>query len=169
MKVGDNCFFFCKRCGRIIWELPSETKCTCDICKSNMERIPEKYSKMFWDKDPNWEEELREECVKTSSEFDPELFERRPAIQKHNNEEYERSQAIGRAIMAGADPKQALKAGSHMQDPHGEIPLHKCPYCGSLRVRKISTGRRLFSVGLFGLGSSKIGKQWHCNECNSDF
>ena len=72
-------------------------------------------------------------------------------------------------IMAGVDPKQALKAGSQIQNPQREIPLPKCPYCGSLKVRKISTGKRLFSVGLFGLGSSKIGKQWHCNECNSDF
>lgn len=169
MGEKKNYFFFCKRCGRIIWKLPSETKCTCDICKSVMERIPYKYVEKIAEKDPNWENELREECVKTSPEFDPDLFERRPAIQKHNNEEYERSQAIGQAIMAGADSKQALKAGSQIQNPQGEIPLPKCPYCGSLKVRKISTGKRLFSVGLFGLGSSKIGKQWHCNSCDSDF
>lgn len=45
----------------------------------------------------------------------------------------------------------------------------KCPYCKSTNVAKISTAGRIVSVGLFGLGSKKIGKQWHCNNCKSDF
>lgn len=45
----------------------------------------------------------------------------------------------------------------------------KCPYCNATDVSKISTAGRVVSVGLFGLGSSKIGKQWHCKKCGSDF
>lgn len=45
----------------------------------------------------------------------------------------------------------------------------KCPYCSSTSVTKISTANRVVSTGLFGLGSKKIGKQWHCNQCKSDF
>lgn len=45
----------------------------------------------------------------------------------------------------------------------------QCPYCGSNYTKKISVGRRLFSVGTFGLASGKVGKQWHCNNCKSDF
>ena len=45
----------------------------------------------------------------------------------------------------------------------------KCPTCGSTNIKKISTANRIVSTGLFGLASSKIGKQWHCNNCNSDF
>ncbi len=48
-------------------------------------------------------------------------------------------------------------------------PRIKCPYCKSINTRKVGTLSRSFSIGLFGLGSSKIGKQWHCNECGSDF
>lgn len=44
-----------------------------------------------------------------------------------------------------------------------------CKYCGSYLVKEISSVSRLFSVGLFGLASSKVGKQWHCNSCGSDF
>ena len=44
-----------------------------------------------------------------------------------------------------------------------------CPYCNSSNTRKISTGSRLLSTGFFGLGSSKIGKNYHCNNCGSDF
>lgn len=45
----------------------------------------------------------------------------------------------------------------------------KCPYCQSEDVKKITTAGRAVSVGFFGLASQKIGKQWHCNKCKSDF
>lgn len=45
----------------------------------------------------------------------------------------------------------------------------KCPYCNSTRVKKLSTMGRFASFSMWGLASSKIGKQWHCNNCNSDF
>ena len=44
-----------------------------------------------------------------------------------------------------------------------------CPYCKSSNTKKISAAGRMFSAGLFGFGSKKIGKQWHCNGCGSDF
>lgn len=48
-------------------------------------------------------------------------------------------------------------------------PTITCPYCKSTNTKKISSVSRMFSGGLFGLGSKKIGKQWHCNSCGSDF
>ncbi len=44
-----------------------------------------------------------------------------------------------------------------------------CPYCKSTNTSKIGALKRSTSFGLFGFGSSKIGKQWHCNSCSSDF
>lgn len=44
-----------------------------------------------------------------------------------------------------------------------------CPYCNSSNVTKIGTVNRTISVGMFGLASKKIGKQWHCDKCKSDF
>lgn len=44
-----------------------------------------------------------------------------------------------------------------------------CPYCQSTNLSKISTGSRMFSTMMFGFGSKKLGKQWHCNNCKSDF
>ena len=40
-----------------------------------------------------------------------------------------------------------------------------CPNCKSIRIKKISTTRRLFSVGFWGLGSDKIGKTYECLNC----
>lgn len=45
----------------------------------------------------------------------------------------------------------------------------KCPYCNSNNVKKITTVNRAVSTGMVGIASSKIGKQWHCNNCKSDF
>ena len=44
-----------------------------------------------------------------------------------------------------------------------------CPYCKSTNTKKIGILGRSISFELFGFGSSKVGKQWHCNNCNSDF
>lgn len=44
-----------------------------------------------------------------------------------------------------------------------------CPYCKSTNTEKISTVSRAVSVSLVGVASSKLGKQWHCKNCNSNF
>ena len=42
-----------------------------------------------------------------------------------------------------------------------------CPTCGSTNVRPISTLNRAVSIGVFGLFSSKIGKNYECLNCKS--
>ena len=44
-----------------------------------------------------------------------------------------------------------------------------CPYCHSTDTEKIGTVSRAVSISLVGAASSKLGKQWHCNNCKSDF
>lgn len=48
-------------------------------------------------------------------------------------------------------------------------PHVECPYCKSTNTEKISTVSRAVSVSLVGAASGKIGKQWHCKNCNSNF
>ena len=46
----------------------------------------------------------------------------------------------------------------------------ECPYCHSKNTKKISGFSKAGSVALFGLfARGKVGKQWHCNQCTSDF
>jgi hypothetical protein len=45
----------------------------------------------------------------------------------------------------------------------------ECPYCHGHSCKKISAVGRMVSTSILGLGSSKIGKQWHCNKCGSNF
>lgn len=41
----------------------------------------------------------------------------------------------------------------------------KCPLCGSKNLVKISTADRVVSVGMVGVASGKIGKQYKCKNC----
>lgn len=48
--------------------------------------------------------------------------------------------------------------------------LIRCPYCNSYKVQKISTMSKIGSVALFGVFAvGKVAKEWHCNDCKSDF
>ena len=42
-----------------------------------------------------------------------------------------------------------------------------CPTCGSTNIKHISTLNRTVSIGVFGLFSSKIGKNYECLNCKS--
>lgn len=65
-------------------------------------------------------------------------------------------------VLPDPDPIREAKAAESMRKV-------TCPYCGSVNVKKVSTISRMASVGFFGLSSKKVGKQWHCNNCKSDF
>ena len=54
-------------------------------------------------------------------------------------------------------------------DPPEPVCVPKCLICGSTNVKKISGASRVASIGFWGIFSKKIGKQWHCNNCGSDF
>lgn len=45
----------------------------------------------------------------------------------------------------------------------------RCPYCNSTNVKKISGLSKFSNIAIFGLLSNKINKQWHCNDCKSNF
>lgn len=45
----------------------------------------------------------------------------------------------------------------------------QCPYCKSWDTEAISTASRVASVAMVGVASGKIGKEWHCNKCGSNF
>lgn len=49
------------------------------------------------------------------------------------------------------------------------LPQATCPYCHSTNTKKIGAGSRVKSTLMFGIFSKKNGKEWHCNECGSDF
>lgn len=100
-----------------------------------------------------------EECIKSSPEFDENLFNNRDRIKAQKSAEYERDMAIGDAIRQGADVKTAFRNGGQN--------MPKCPTCGSLNVEKISTGKKIFGGAMFGLFSSDVRNTMHCKNCGA--
>lgn len=148
---------YCKRCGRVVERNPEDKKpgdrnYKCDYCNSDVYPVPEKYWLDGMDFLITNEQEalLREELVKTSPEFDEALFNRRGPAMAAIQAESDRAWACVQEIQAG---KNSIS----------------CTYCGSTNVSKIGFFDRLGSTELWGLGSDKIGKQFHCNNCGANF
>lgn len=56
------------------------------------------------------------------------------------------------------------------QENSGNKPVVECPYCHSLDTKKITATSKAIHTAVFGIFSlSRNSKQWHCNQCNSDF
>lgn len=55
----------------------------------------------------------------------------------------------------------------NIQDSNANIP--KCPTCDSPNIKKISGLSKASSVALWGIFSRKVHKQWHCNNCGSEW
>ena len=85
-------------------------------------------------------------------------------IKRHNDMEliadnfYEFEQKMQKRNRANTKYQLAVEAAMNA------IP-HKCPVCGSTDTTRISENSRAFSVAVFGLASSKIGKQYECKSC----
>lgn len=150
--------FYCERCGRIAQESYGFNEQICDCCKNIMLPVPKKYlhDKLdFMIKDKESKDLLREELVKTSPEFDQYLFDHRDEILSRKHAAFQAAMAHGKAVAEGKDKGNSYGIS--------------CPYCKATNVKKISMTSRVVSTGLFGFGSKKIGKQWHCTHCGSDF
>ncbi len=148
-------FYYCERCGRICRN--DVNKGSCDCCGSEAYHlVPEKY----WDEGEIFMREeqkelLWEELVKTSPVFDEDLFNRRDDI-------------ITSQVNSWIEASNRVDAFVEGRDKGNRFGI-ECPYCHATNVRKVSLAGRAVSAGIFGLGSKKIGKQWHCNKCGSDF
>lgn len=70
-------------------------------------------------------------------------------------------------IKDAAIKAKVMEANIKAEEKAKEILEHpQCPMCGSRNTQKISTMNRTISVGVAGLASSKIGKQYECRRCN---
>jgi hypothetical protein len=63
-------------------------------------------------------------------------------------------------------PQQIATANAQAQEWLNKV---HCPYCNSTNCKKISGVSKATSVAMFGIFLQKVKKQWHCNNCRSDF
>lgn len=145
--------YYCKKCGRIMFLFDSWER-ICDCCKSDVYPVPEQYLSSELSINEDLKENFVNDYIKNSSEFDQNLFDsREEKAKQHANdfEKYNTTLVHGKAILEEKSRRVA------------------CTYCGSTNVKKISLLNRAISAELWGLGSKKIGKQFHCNNCGADF
>ncbi len=144
------CVRYCKRCGSVAFAHKSEV---CYYCKSITLPVPEKY----WLNGIEYLISLEskklvlEELVKTSPEFDQQLYEKRLIDDK-----------MVESVISQID--FSSKSGSAVKT------AVECPYCHSTNVKKISGVSKAAHTALFGIFSiGRNSKNFYCNNCKSDF
>ena len=145
-NLNSSVLDLCPKCGKFY----SSKEHFCPDCGTKMidcHLTEEDYSEMVIDslRRKQWRQQMREKYVVGSPEFDAVLYNKRLQEEKAEADYY------------ASIPRRPSE------------PEITCPYCKSTNTKKIGVISRSVSVGLFGLGSKKINRQWHCNNCGSDF
>lgn len=152
--------YYCPKCGQCHFiTYGNDEKCL--VCKSKMLETPHEYCltrKNFGIKCEEFEQNqqrLMDEIISKSPQFDKNLYDNRKSILDQQYQQQQDAITHGKAIWEGRDKGNEFGV--------------ECPYCHATNIRKISVTSRVASTLMFGLGSKKIGKQWHCDKCGSDF
>lgn len=154
---GFLMLYYCKKCGRIIFLFDSWEK-VCDCCKVDVYPVPEQYLSSEFSINEDLKENFVNEYIKSSSEFDQHLYEKREnnAIQHADDfVKYNLALEHGKSVLEGRDKGNQFGV--------------ECPYCHSKDTKKITTTSKVVNTAVWGIFGTKRHKQWHCNNCNSDF
>lgn len=131
----------CKNCGWLTGWFSKDFD-PCPVCGHDMVATDLK-DEVYWHMTPEQKDEYRKSFL-GENQISPEMTQKRIEYEiKRHEEIYEKTSKT--------------------------TPTVKCPYCQSTNTKKIGAGGRLLSTLTFGIASGKMGKQWHCNNCKSDF
>lgn len=138
----------------------------------------EKYKEIIKERKDNWSRShtatIRNNVDKIYSSFNSEFFSwysdylREQANPGILEREYKEWEAKNKALQAAHDARKRQEQQQLQQDLADGTRVI-CPYCKSADTKKLTALNRAVSVSLVGAASGKIGKQWHCNHCGSDF
>lgn len=138
-------FYYCKKCARVrdIWSF--ETNIQCETCHVDMISTGIDATQYHQEARDVEKKRIAEEFARKNPEYDPAL-------------EAERKKK---------DAEIWLATCSTHAVTNQYVP--KCPTCGSPKIHKISTASKVASVALVGIFSRKVHKQWHCDNCGSEW
>ena len=150
---------YCKKCGRLLQNSWGENDLICDCCKTKTIPVPKEFLDkelgVFF-KDKNTKQQFINEYIKKSPEFDQYLFDHRDEILAKQSAEFNAKLEHGKAILEGRD--KGNKFGV------------ECPYCHATNVKRITATSKAVHTAIFGIFSmGRNAKNYHCNNCNSDF
>lgn len=153
--------YYCPKCGQCHFITYGSNE-LCLVCKTKMIESPHKYNLTEEKVQENYnlfeqnQQRLFEEIISKSPEFDINLYNNRDSILKQKEQQQEASIAHGKAILEGRD--KGNKFGV------------ECPYCHATNVKKITNTSKAVHTALFGIFSmGRNAKNFHCDNCNSDF
>lgn len=142
----------------------------CPVCKSYMDKLTiNKDNKYVFSPDDPFEtlkqEETDRRYCKDCRKWFPKQYCQCPVCGKDTLDYPEATEIIEKE-RAIAIKELEESIARHKRE---ESYMVHCPYCNSTNVKRISTTSKVTSVAMLGIASNKIGKQWHCNNCKSDF
>lgn len=161
--------YYCEKCGRVVENSNNDPNYKCDYCKSQVYPVPEKYWLDGLDFLITNESQklLHEELVKTSSVFDQYLFDNRNKELSKRTAGLNAKLEIGKAIGDGKKVSREELLSGRLNDSNRTVVT--CPYCHSTNTTKITTTAKVVNTALWGILGTKRHKNYHCNNCNSDF
>ena len=139
---------FCENCGWMIVTADSEKEHICKCCGSKM-LVTDLDSIAFYHMTKEQKDEYRKALL-GDKQISQEMTLKRLEFEAKRHAE------IQQEFAGYAKESNSIKSA-------------KCPYCSSANTKKIGVGDRLLSTLTFGIASGKMGKQWHCKNCGSDF
>ena len=153
--VENNKAFICPKCGNIhfgkkIWATPPHVKC--EYCGTIVREMNEPANQIFHEYCNISSSEWEEKIISYANTYGDNSFD----IISYNNRENKIHENFEKRMHQHQSTQQ-------------HITQVICPYCKSTNTKKISAVSRAGSILGFGLFSKKLGKEWHCNDCNSDF
>ena len=168
---------YCPKCGG---RVSAFLRCKCDYCKKQpMLNMP-----LEWKAKDFYYEENPIDWFKLSYEERRRIEEESfiPFLREHESrfsEEAYQNRLKKEALENDKDLKRKEKIAKEDEEYYRRQRIEwdrrakytpRCPICGSPRIKKISAITKAGGVALFGpLGMRKAMKQWHCEDCGSDF
>ena len=150
-----NKVFVCPLCAKIYYGSKNEFQplyLKCEFCNTTVIPTDEDEKEIYQLCCKKYEKEYEAKKIDIAKKYGGNRF---------SQDEYDKS--VKKTIAYNA---ACLREREQAEQQKSQI---KCPYCNSSNTTKITNIQRGLSAYLFGLSSSKLGKQWHCNNCNSDF
>lgn len=155
----------------------NETKQNTSLCFNN-ERFREFTKGYFYLFEPKEDTKICPCCEKGVLEDSPLTFEEFKIIDNVSDSNRQFLEAM--IDLKKKDPieyqlkmsqfKANLKQQEQVQESRVEENTIHCPYCNSTNVKKITTTSKAVHTAIFGIFSmGRNSKQWHCNDCKSDF
>ncbi len=154
--------YYCKKCGSVYgdeFNLPKQIlKGKCPQCKNTVYQAREDISyfqgrveKSF----PTWKDVVRNKYLNENT-INVSLYSERAKNENHENE------------LKLKRIKNNMNFSNYSNQ--SSVIEVECPYCHSTNTKKITTTSKALHTVIFGMMSlSRNSKQWHCNNCNSDF